>query len=565
MKKLLVSLSLIVIACSPAREQTKERTFVQPVGQFSEKLGKAYQTPLKNENLSAASRVEVLSQQSSEKRFQFLQAFENRNEKLVGRVEVAANPFIQFALSSEKLKRDDLKTFIKQVEDARDKGEIGGVQWAAFVAAREVYQTTGSTWAINKFQTQAINQKIAATFPGVLGGVNELDKSLPYLLLRKFDGGIDPSNSVIQKTLSASVPLLGRDLDTDMRESLGSAIRHYPLGQNLNDSERAASFILFQRMFSQLLLLKGHSAVKFDVQDNQSSIKSLTDNKASFDTQTRNGYFVDAKTGKGLALSSNDIAAYDPAKRLLLFSALPGGSVASFETVLRVMTATSLAFEASSPAAFFVDGPSQYIFGDVTSIVNRAVVPGEAHSLSFGLTVMNLKNINARHIAMVNAKGQDVTVAGGAPAGMALFDIENGQKVVRLDQVLKMIEFNIQLDQALEQIIKKDATNRKELRAMNSFYDEPANQPQVIIPAMMDLRGKLKAMRFPLYLLTMRLISSNCPVIAWNPATGFLPPALDCKIAVDQKRRTGRVIVELGSYIDQKLMIAIGDKLSRAR
>ena len=554
-KTLLTLTALVTLACSPAREEVKQRTFIQPITPANEKLSKPYQSPLQSDNSSASSRVTTLSQQESKVRFQFLNAFENREDKLVGRVEVALNPFVQFALSSERLKRDDPKAFIKQVEDAHAKGEISGLQWAAFVAVREVYQATGSTWGLIKFQTKAINQKIAATFPGVLGGGNELEKSLPYLLIRKFDGGIDPANSEIQKTLAASLPLITSDIHNDMRESLGAAIHNYPLNQNLNDSQRAASFVLFQRLFSQLLLLKGHTAVKFVVKDNLSSVPQLTDDKASFDSQIRNGYFMDPKTGKNLALTTEDIATYDPSKRPLLLASDLTGSLASLATELNVTIATALAFEASSPAAYFVNGPSQYIFGDVTSLTNRAIVPAEAHSLSFGLTVMNLKNISARHIAVVNEKGQDITVAGGDPAGMSLFEIQNGEKVVKLENVLKMIELNLQLDVALDQIISKHESNPTELKAMNSLYNEPA-----VIAGMQDLRQKLSTMRFPLYLLTMRLVLNDCETLGWSADKGFSRLG-GASISSERKQRVGRVLVDLGSYLDQPLITEIGSKL----
>lgn len=557
MKILLITLSsLAVVACSPAREETKQRTFIEPILTVNEKLAQPYQTPLKNENLSASVRISALAQQESEKRFQFLHAFENRNDKLVGRVEVVNNPFIQFALSSERFRRDDPKTFIKQVEEAHKKGEISGLQWAAFVTAREIYQTTGSTWGLNKFQTKAINQKVAATFPGALGGVNELEKSLPYLLIRKFDGAIDPANSEIQKILASSLPILTKDFYNDMRESLGAAIHNYPLQQNLAETERAASFVLFQRLFSQLLVLKGHTAAKFSVKNGTSSIPLLTDEKVAFDSQLRVGYFMDPKTGKNVALSSDDIANYDPMKRPLLLAsnAKSGSALASLDLELKVTSATALAFEASSPAAYFVSGPENYIFGDITQI-NRAVVPAETHSLAFGLTVMNLKNISGRHIAIVNAEGKDISVAGGTPAGMALFEEQSGQKLVKLENVLKLIELNLQFDVALEQIIKKHEKNPTELKAMHSLYMEPA-----IILGMRDLRAKLSEMRFPLYLLTMRMVLNDRETLGWDQQKGFSRP-VNGAILAERKQRVGKVLVDLGSYLDQPLIIAIGNKL----
>ena len=186
---------------------------------------------------------------------------------------------------------------------------------------------------------------------------------------------------------------------------------------------------------------------------------------------------------------------------------------------------------------------------------NRAVVPAETHSLAFGLTVMNLKNISGRHIAIVNAEGKDISVAGGTPAGMALFEEQSGQKLVKLENVLKLIELNLQFDVALEQIIKKHEKNPTELKAMHSLYMEPA-----IILGMRDLRAKLSEMRFPLYLLTMRMVLNDRETLGWDRHKGFSRP-VNGAILVERKQRVGKVLVDLGSYLDQPLIIAIGNKL----
>lgn len=559
MKKLLILTSFVALACSPAREESKARTFIRSIEPVNQKLDKPYQSPLKNQNASASSRVAVLAQNKEAKgRFRFLHAFETREKKLAGRVEVANNPFIQFALSSERLKRDDPDTFIKQVEDAYEKGEVSTVQWAAFVLARTAYQTTGSTWGLIKFQTKAINQKVSATFPGVLGGVNELDKSLPYLLIRKFSGGVNPANPEIQKTLAASLPLLTSSIDDDMRQSLGAAIHNYPFNQNLSETERVSSFILFQRLFNQLLQLKGYTRVKYGFIKEHSAIPLLTDEKNSFDSTTQPGYFVNPKTGKNVALTSEDIAAYDPAvKPLLLTSSwVKGSALAPLDLELKVMTAAALAFEASSPAAHFVSGPKDYLFGDVTSLQNRAVVPAEAHSLSFGLTVMLLKNLSARRIAIINEQGQDVSVQGGEPAGIAFFDQVAADKKVKIDQVLKLIEFNLHLESALTDVIRKSEVNHDELKAMNSFYEHKAMMGNLVA-----LRQKLIEMRFPLYFLTMKLVKAGREELVWNPQAGFaeLPKG---KLSDDRKHQVGQSLRDLGTAMDQPLIVDVANQLS---
>lgn len=556
MKTLLILTSFFILACAPDREQSKERAFIPSIKVANEKISAKVQSPLKNSNLSASARVSALAQDTTAKtHFRFLHAFESRNEKLVGRVEVSANPFIQFALSSERLKRDDLKKFIAQVEQAHKNGEISGVQWAAFVVARQVYETTGSTWGLIKFQTKAINQKVAATFPGVLGGVGELEKSLPYLLIRKFDGGIDPSNTEAQKTLAASLPLLTPDFHNDMRDSLSAAINNYPLNQNLSDSERVSSFVLFQRLFAQLLVLKGYNSAKYKVVEGKSAVSLLTDDQKSFETAARVGYFMDPKTGKNVALTSEDIASYDPSQRPLLLTSKPGGALATLDLELKVMGATALAFEASSPAAYFVNDPSQYIFGDVTSLINRAIVPAEAHALSFGLTVMQLKNISARNLAVINESGKDIAVAGGEPAGIVLFDQVGEQRKVQLNQILKLIEFNLQMDAALEQVIQKSEKNHAQLKAMNSLYEAEG-----MIANMAMLREKLKSMRLPLYLLTMRMIRNDREVLNWNPTTGFVRLKGE-SITSERKQQVGAILRDLGIHMDQPLILEVGNRL----
>lgn len=547
MKKIVITIAIVTAACTPEREKTVARAKVQPIPKVHEKISGKVESPLKNQNVSASSRVSALSQDSKiHHRYLFMDSIATRGKEVEGRVDVASNPFVQFALSSESLKRDDLKTFIKKAHEAHDKGEIGGAQWAAFVAAEQAYKLTGSTFLITKVQTSAMNSKVAATFPGVLGGVNPIKASLPLLWIRKFDGGIDPTNTDVSRVFASSLPLIGNeDLYEDMRESLSAAIQSYPLNPNLSDNERASSFVLFHRMFAQLLTLKGYTAAKYGKVDGKSAIPSLTDKMQSFDSASKVGYFIDVKANTPVALTTADITNYDPSKRFLLLGS-GGANVASMATEVSFMRAMALAFEASSPAAYFVKDANSYIFGDVQSPANRAIIPGEAHSLALGLFAMELRNFAALHLAYVNEEGKDISVVGGEAAGISIHGQLSGHEVSELEIVLRMIELNLQLESAIEAILAKHNANPEQLKVMNSFY--PA-----AIGSLLDLQDKLKALRLPLYILTKQFVKADRDLLFWSPKTGFEVPTGN-KLSGDKKQRVGFVLRDLAVEMNQPMI-----------
>lgn len=552
MKKFIFTLNLfagcaLIAACTPQKETPTARANVPALPPVHEKpVSGKISNALQNQNLSAATRVSVLSQNSQvNHRYIFLDAVGKRGDELEGRVEVGSNPFIQFALSSENLKRDNIDTFLKLAHEAHDKGEIGGVQWAAFVAAEQAYKLTGSTWALIKLQTKAMNTKVAATFPGVLGGTNPIKASLPMLWVRKFDGAIDPTNSDVSRVFGASLPLIGGDIYPDMQQSLAAAIQYYPFNLTFTENERAASFVLFHRMFSQLLTLKGYTSVKVGTIEGQSAISSLNDKMNSFDSFVRPGYFIDVKNNANVALTPSDISNYNPETRLLLLGS-GGTNVANIATEVSFMRAMGIAFEASSPAAWFVHGPADYLFGDVQSTSTRAIIPAEAHSLSIGLLAMELKNFAARHIAKVNDLGQDVTQVGGEPTGMSIHGQLSGHEVSELEITLRMIELNVQLNAAIDALLQKAQTNPSELKAMNSFY--PAG-----VGSLQELKSNLIQMRMPLYILTKRFIKTDRDFLFWDAKSGFSVPAGN-HLTADKKIRIGTVLRDLALQMDQPMI-----------
>lgn len=567
MKKILLLISAVLVACSPAREEEISRSVIPQMEVANTQVISAkIQRPLQDTSSSAEARVQLLNKGFEKKgRFSYLEKIElDDHENLVGRIDIDTNPFVQYVLSPEVFKRDDLETFIKQVHEAHEKGELGTMEWVAFQAAEKAYRIAGSTWGLIKIQTRAINSKVEMAFPGVFGKVTPLEKSLSLMWLRKFDGALEPENSEIQRLLRMKLPLMAsphnEDLYTDFRRSMAAAAYFYPMQRerSLSSQEKAASFILFQRMWAQLLKIKGYAYADYSVVNGESAIQKLTDQDQAFGGKTRVGYFVDAVNNKAIALTPEDIASYNPAKRLLLFGMGTQTSegrpqLANLGEEISFFGAMSLAFEASSPAAWFVKDPSQYLFGDVKSMSNSAIIPAEAHSLSFGLMAMQFQNLGARRIIKVNGLGQKLKV-GESARGIVLIDDRNS---VYLDYVLRLIEINLQLDLAISELQEMAERKPEQLQKMNTFYKDLNEMNKNFA----KVRTNLKDLRLPLYFLAMEFVKKETTAFNWNPNTGLaVQVGADGKTLApfsrEHKRKTGTVLRDLGLYMNQPLIQA---------
>lgn len=565
---LLSALICLASGCSPKRVADKPRSFVPDLSKSgnSKPLPNITYTPLGKASSGSCERLQALVQApaSTTRGFQFFNTIavdDKRN--LTGALDIDKSPFIQYLLgeSADKLgiKITSKEDFLKAAADAYAKGEVSGFSYEMLQVAKYVYDHQNSAaigviewmlkaagYDLDQIQEDQTNGKIEQTFPGIFGKPVALDKSLYLLLLTKLDSKLNLPSTAISQLLETKIELYAGDDWTSYRDdskaTLEAAMQAYAYDPAQPQTERLCSFELMKRSFTQLLGLKGYIGVNYTEQTSGPAVlPKLTQQQKMFPQVNMPGAFVDPN-GERVVLSPDQIRAYDAVKTpLYLAQTLPVEKIIADGTVERASLANQLQFlegaiynfEATSPAAPWISGIDSYMLGDITNTKNRASIPGDAHSLAFGLLVMEFKNLAARNIIQINDNDKALA-PGDSAAGVVVVDDDG--KTVSLANVIQLAKDVALLGESLQEFVSAQK-DPDAWTAFNSFYDKKTlasvfgramfseQDLEQILPSQADrdsiLLDKVQMLDYPLAALALKLARANLAEMSWDPSKGF--------------------------------------------
>jgi hypothetical protein len=166
------------------------------------------------------------------------------------------------------------------------------------------------------------------------------------------------------------------------------------------------------------------------------------------------------------------------------------------------MLGVELFFEATSPAAVWQPLNAPYLVGDLENRANSAILPAEAHALSFALLGLDFKNLAFLNLRFVNRNGAIVDPAREAPAGIVLLQSMSAdfKGVMTIRDLSRLTTLIVRLDAALSNILEIDPAT---LSQRSSFYDSR------IRASAGELRAKLRGLKLPMALLLSRMAEAD--------------------------------------------------------
>ena len=573
---LALSTFLGIVACGPRAQVENERAAVtdMSVALRSQKLQQVspLQGGLDAAPMSACERLTQLSNESKGGlRYSFFDSLsvewkqdvnENWYQDMKGSINIAENPLTQFVLG-EQVVAGSTEDFYKAAKAEHDKGNLGFMQWMVVKILRWVD-------GISLIQYSTIDGKLEAAFPGIFGGKHDIKDSLQYSLLKKISNPekvAGQDGKTLPKILAAKLSLFPssgswddwRDSSKDSLASALSALKK-PAGTVEDQKQKTCAMVLAHQSFAQLMAIKGYNRAFWTMgEDGKPVVKPLDKSYREFTKVPVTGAFFDPTKNQSVLLDTVAIQKYDPAQLELTVSAeVPNGKVqtsaGSLGDALSMMEGLLYNFEASSPAAPWVTAESDYLFGDIQSSANKAILPGETHALSLGLMTMGFKNLGAIFIKQVNLKG---ALAGKNDmiAGIALAsEISSGSSLVRvhLQDVIRFTRLVSYLENSLRNF--KNGTPEKWAR-MNPVYDKKTlaalHGDALFSKAELDqllsadekkniLKDNLLNLKLPLAVLLLQMGDNKDGCVAemqWDLSTGEKTPTARCDYSLRAELR----------------------------
>ncbi|HEX4923047.1 MAG TPA: hypothetical protein VFV50_03140 [Bdellovibrionales bacterium] len=549
---LTAGLLAVSLGCARDRAPGQDRTFGPQGGNNGPNTPldiPVLKNALQTTPVSACSRLEEMRGRARESDlgFAFLREVHPKDKSFTGALDISESPFAQLYFG-EKFVLDTPEEFLKKVEAEYQAGNISELEYRTIQAAKLIPSL------LRTLQYKATNDKIAEAFPGVFGETGPMDKALFWLLTNKAAPGAFKLNDHA-KLVTARVPLFTSadwsEFSEDQRLSLSGVVSSVLAPANTIDgiNEKLCGLVLWQRAFAQLLALKGYTQpemVKNEVNGTiiKKKLLKLSSSNEGFKKSPRPGAFIEAKAGTSVIFDSAELAAYDPAKKLMRIAAqVPAGGTqkqaGTLDDTLALMEGLTYMYAATSPAAPWVKKSDDYVVGDMTSTSTKHLLPHDVHSLALGLLRVNLKNLAALHVIQTNDKGAELA-AGEKAAGF--IPVEARDKGVSLSHVIRLTRIAVYLDQALEYF---SANSPETWQKLHPLYDRKTlaaligetmfskdELAKLLTPAELEqiLNATLVKFRLPLASLLLQMATGPKCVshLEWDLKTGSRKPTRFC-------------------------------------
>lgn len=537
--------SILFTGCSIDRAPLTPRKYVADLNKNTVELQKLadsmpeYTSPIFNtEGPSACTTLEKLSlevqsQKNNSSRFSFFKSFKLNNGQLWGAIDIIESPLTQLAITEQVVVPTN-EQFLKLVEEEHKAGRLSALKYA-FVQSARLNETI-----LTKVKFSAINDKVLTPFPGIYGKATDVSQSLNMLLAKKM-GFKNPSEELLS-TLSTSLQLLPTDsfstLRQDVAMSLASAIRSLT---TTDIKEKMCSLVLWQRLFAQMLKLKGYRRPEITLVDASapatyisSHLVELNSEHAHFAVTHELGAFYDVHSKQQVQLSLQDLQSYDLLKRKLIptlspYQSLPQEASPKLSETLALLETLIYVFDATSPVQTLnpkVPTLLGKLFGEITDQNNMAVIPREIHSLTLGMINLLFQNLKTDNIVLVSKNGTRLTSENKKndekASGALLLEAASGSNENRmhLEDVLTLIRIATRLEANLNQLATHDADFWLKIN--------PVYQPAVYDSLQKVLLVNLKELLLPLTLNALKMAEASdgsCyDTMAWDERTGQLSP-----------------------------------------
>jgi hypothetical protein len=353
---------------------------------------------------------------------------------------------------------------------------------------------------------------------------------------------------VLTRRLPLFVSSRWEDFNDDTSRALVAAVKASSLSSSASSDrkERLCALVLWNRMFNQMLVLKGYRQAKYAATTTTeigNAVAKLEPGAAGFAALDHTGSFIDAQKNSLAVLTADDVKTYDPTKKLFLVNnTTPAGDLtkpapANLSDSLAVLESALRIYEATSPGAPWLSETYPYLLGKIDDPKSPAILPADVHALALGLICIQFKNLAGMNIIQVNAKGAKVA-SGETAAGVTLVDSgeTQGEVVkVRLSTVVALSRSVVLLENALEHL---KAAGIDTIRQRNPVYDDKTiamllgldafSQAQLDKILSSDeqksvMKGNMEQLQLPIafLLLGMSQNSGKCvSSVDWNLTTG---------------------------------------------
>lgn len=507
----------VVIACSPGQSPGNPRLYdVAPLTRqqaeastFS--IDRVWPEP---PTTSACERLETLANERSHRRsrFSFLAApfsYSVANDgavRAIGSVNLMNSPLIQFVLTQPAVERRVREVLAMDdtafLNLARERLDVEACEREEPKTNRCLDNLNQWRGALGKQQEgllyqerpNAIARELRAKFAGVFGNADDMrlgkNDSVFLNVLNRVGlfapgaGSLNPIDA--EAILSAEVPLFPftrtwSDWLEDTKASVPAAI--HGLSQETDRAERLCALVLWQRMFAQLLLIKGYES---PVLTSEGHLPTLSTDATQIPKFNVPGAYFDRNTAGRLMLRPEEIPLYDPtlenAVQLQVVNQTPlprdrSPAVAAplrdaldqFETYIWV-------FSATSPAASWAQN-GNYFFGDLVES-DHAIAPFQTHSLALGLAMITLRNLGVNNLLPVDFENDRVLSASN---GTALALLANGKTNLEAGEqnLYDLARFTlglVRLDDSLKRVVALGAQDQDLLERRSMVFDKETGQ-----------------------------------------------------------------------------------------
>ncbi|MEC9282038.1 MAG: hypothetical protein VX642_04960 [Bdellovibrionota bacterium] len=463
----LFSLCILLGACSDQKVSPLDRSMIADQNKevFQKPIYREMQDPLASSDISACQLMGInLDDQNQIKRFSLFDRFEKSNDSLLLRSNIANSPFMLFYIG-EVLSLPTEEEFYQLAKSKYEKGELSWMKWKLL---KNAYAYWPSKYRDLMFS--AVSDEIALNYPGIFGKMGESKNSLFFNINRKaLQFNLDHSMNLDYGALTHNMALFSSDswkeIQKENEQIYASLIQNFYY--NKETSERNCASVLAQRMFAQLLSVKGYMGPEYK-EVAFPHLKALSDEHPNFSLVPFFGAFMD-ENGP-MVLGADDIANYNPAKNKMSLlapatSLKANGKAQTLNSRIHFFRNMIQAFRFASPAESWVK-PEAYLLGDISN-PQTGILPVEASSLSLGFTTMELKNIAADSLFFINADGTSLK-SGESTAGALLgTKLENDILRIRLEEVAEFTNAIVFLERALEKFKSRPA---EEWQNINSVF-----------------------------------------------------------------------------------------------
>jgi len=402
----------------------------------------------------------------------------------------------------------------------------------------KLYLTLLNTWYADDEMFNAKNVFLNTLFPGVMGGVHDASFSLPLQLIAKIKGFYEPGPAKVKEIINAKLPLFeSKNWEKWKSDVLYSVASIQKSKSENNVEENLCSYVLANRMFNQLIAVKG-----FD------SPLLVGGNVVPLTAENSNSIGKIAVTGSYLKFVDNDptqlepqflsnatLEQYNPCIPGLNVGVDPrrkcnqaivtsheildenGSNSIVMESIgdrLNKLEALEFLVEATSPNSETWKS-NKYYFGNINSPISAALFPHQYHKLALGLFNLELKNILALNLRKITANGA-IHLPGSSeePGGVVL--ISNGlspdlKGTVELKSFVRFAKIVVRLDDYLE---KLQIADQAELMKKSPVYSTE------LFSSLAKLREQTKSLKIPLQILMLRfanLAQNQCfDSVSWD-------------------------------------------------